>query len=292
MSWFRSALSIGAEAANAGGKAVGTGFVRASSFASSVVQRAGDAVLLAGDAVEHGAKMVYEHAEHAVGGTSARQHNSFRHAVRRIEEVAMLARGAERKEALLRWLGALADISAESEQAEQGEKELAALQQLGMGLALGGDGAGGGGSNGGGGKGKSESEEGGAGEAVAADEGAGEAGEVAEESAAVNKAEATGPPAAAHGGGGTTLCPPRAPRRRCLGCCSTTPNAPHQALTFRDVFLHSQALENVVASLVMDPGDDEEYWLLRNLFRCSPRSLLTLLPFAPQNPGHNSSERS
>ncbi|GJP36875.1 hypothetical protein CLOM_g21340 [Closterium sp. NIES-68] len=287
MSWFRSALSIGAEAANAGGKAVGTGFVRASSFASSVVQRAGDAVLLAGDAVEHGAKMVYEHAEHAVGGTSARQHNSFRHAVRRIEEVAMLARGAERKEALLRWLGALADISAESEQAEQGEKELAALQQLGMGLALGGDGAGG-------------SEEGGAGEAVAADEGAGEAGEVAEESAAVNKAEATGPPAAAHGGGGggggggaaaaaaaaagsdggvrEGVAPPSAsPQHHPLPSPRTQakmsrvlfhdPNAPHQALTFRDVFLHSQALENVVASLVMDPGDDEEYWLLRNLFR-------------------------
>ncbi|CAI5999941.1 unnamed protein product [Closterium sp. NIES-64] len=166
MSWFRSALSIGAEAANASGKAVGSGFERASSFASSVVQRANDAVLLAGDAVEQGAKMVYEHAEHAVGGALARQHNSFRHAVRRIEEVAMLACGAERKEALARWLGALAEISAEREQAERGEKELAALQKLGMGLALGGNAAAGGGSDGGGGSGKNDSAEGGAGEAA------------------------------------------------------------------------------------------------------------------------------
>ncbi|CAI5524959.1 unnamed protein product [Closterium sp. Naga37s-1] len=339
MSWFRSALSIGAEAANASGKAVGSGFERASSFASSVVQRANDAVLLAGDAVEQGAKMVYEHAEHAVGGASARQHNSFRHAVRRIEEVAMLARGAERKEALARWLGALAEISAEREQAERGEKELAALQQLGMGLALGGSAAAGGGSDGGGGSGKNDSAEGGAGEAAGqraaeADGGGGQAGEGAEEGGGEGAGKGAGESDSTSGSGVREgLAPPSASPRRLPAPPSAPPhskvsrvsemarvwwvsemarvwwvsemarvwwvsemarvwwvsemarvwwvivkawhgevlfhdpNAPHQPLTFRDVFLHSQALENMVASLVMDPGDDEEFWLLRNLFR-------------------------
>ncbi|CAI5464630.1 unnamed protein product [Closterium sp. Yama58-4] len=285
MSWFRSALSIGAEAANASGKAVGSGFERASSFASSVVQRANDAVLLAGDAVEHGAKLVYEHAEHAVGGASARQHNSFRHAVRRIEEVAMLARGAERKEALARWLGALAEISAEREQAERGEKELAALQQLGMGLALGGSAAAGGGSDGGGGNGKNDSAEGERGaagqRAVGADGGGGQAGEGAEEGGGGEGAgKSAGESEGMSGSGGREgLAPPSASPRRLPAPPSAPPhskvsrvlfhdpNAPHQPLTFRDVFLHSQALENMVASLVMDPGDDEEFWLLRNLFR-------------------------
>ncbi|CAI5964376.1 unnamed protein product [Closterium sp. NIES-65] len=360
MSWFRSALSIGAEAANASGKAVGSGFERASSFASSVVQRANDAVLLAGDAVEQGAKMVYEHAEHAVvrlpataaaaadaatlcerpprhslripstarpryafaaaaclhspsrlsaqhvplppshglanprvstfpppaqGGASARQHNSFRHAVRRIEEVAMLARGAERKEALARWLGALAEISAEREQAERGEKELAALQQLGMGLALGGNAAAGGGSDGGGGSGKNDSAEGGAGEAAGqraaeADRGGGQAGEGAEEGGGEGAGKGAGESDGTSGSGVREgLAPPSASPRRLPAPPSAPPhskvsrvlfhdpNAPHQPLTFRDVFLHSQALENMVASLVMDPGDDDEFWLLRNLFR-------------------------
>ncbi|CAI7754886.1 unnamed protein product [Closterium sp. NIES-54] len=285
MSWFRSALSIGAEAANASGKAVGSGFERASSFASSVVQRANDAVLLAGDAVEQGAKMVYEHAEHAVGGASARQHNSFRHAVRRIEEVAMLARGAERKEALARWLGALAEISAERDQAERGEKELAALQQLGMGLALGGSAAAGGGSDGGGGSGKNDSADGGAGEAAGqraaeADGGGGQAGEGAEEGGGEGAGKGAGESDGTSGSGVREgLAPPSASPRRLPAPPSVPPhskvsrvlfhdpNAPHQPLTFRDVFLHSQALENMVASLVMDPGDDEEFWLLRNLFR-------------------------
>ncbi|CAI7866350.1 unnamed protein product [Closterium sp. NIES-53] len=297
MSWFRSALSIGAEAANASGKAVGSGFERASSFASSVVQRANDAVLLAGDAVEQGAKMVYEHAEHAVGGASARQHNSFRHAVRRIEEVAMLARGAERKEALARWLGALAEISAERDQAERGEKELAALQQLGMGLALGGSAAAGGGSDGGGGSGKNDSADGGAGEAAGqraaeADGGGGQAGEGAEEGGGEGAGKGAGESDGTSGSGVREgLAPPSASPRRLPAPPSVPPhskvsrvlfhdpNAPHQPLTFRDVFLHSQALENMVASLVMDPGDDEEFWLLRNLFRCPPSLLHPPSPF-------------
>ncbi|CAI7810648.1 unnamed protein product [Closterium sp. NIES-53] len=108
MSWIRSNLAK-----------VGT-------FAGSVVQKAGDAVergakmvyeqaesaVKAGDAVERGAKMVYEQAESAVVG---RPHNSFRHAIRRIEEVASFARGSERKEALARWLAALSDIQQEND---------------------------------------------------------------------------------------------------------------------------------------------------------------------------------
>ncbi|CAI7890217.1 unnamed protein product [Closterium sp. NIES-54] len=98
MSWFRSALNRAAEAAGAGGRSVAPNFDRVKAYAGHVVQRAGDAV--AG-----GAKMVLERA------VPGRNLNNFRHAVRRLDEVSLLARGRERRDALARWLAALKELS-------------------------------------------------------------------------------------------------------------------------------------------------------------------------------------
>jgi hypothetical protein len=45
---------------------------------------------------------------------SGRNLNNFKHAVRRLDEVALNAREEERKQALTRWLGALKDIDKET----------------------------------------------------------------------------------------------------------------------------------------------------------------------------------
>ncbi|CAI5493344.1 unnamed protein product [Closterium sp. Naga37s-1] len=262
MSWIRSNLAK-----------VGT-------FAGSVVQKAGDAV-------ERGAKMVYEQAESAVVG---RPHNSFRHAVRRIEEVATFARGSERKEALARWLAALSDIQQENdrlqahfqrrkkrqekgerktqeenkqEEAKDGEAEgvEARLSQVQT------DGA----------EGKtesvaaeadSESKDGvvGDGEKTGAEAGsksaaAGDiaaAGEEAEEVASVGDGSLQDEAA------------PSLSKSASTGRASMVlfydPDAGNEALNFRDVFLRSSALELIVASMVVAPGDEDEMALLRGLF--------------------------
>eukprot|EP00249_Psilotum_nudum_P015930 c25584_g1_i1 orf=559-2697(-) len=90
MSWLRSAIN---KAAEVGGKNIAPNLSRT---VRSVAQHAGQAV--AG-----GAKLVQDRL-------SGRNLNSFKHAVRRLDEVALNARGTERVQALARWLGALVEI--------------------------------------------------------------------------------------------------------------------------------------------------------------------------------------
>ncbi|BBN03953.1 hypothetical protein MPTK1_3g00870 [Marchantia polymorpha subsp. ruderalis] len=98
MSWIRSAFN---KAAEVGGKNLGPNLTKTvKTYAGSVYQQAGHAV--AG-----GAKIVQDRL-------SGRNLNNFKHAVRRLDEVALSSRGEERKQALLRWLGALKDIDKET----------------------------------------------------------------------------------------------------------------------------------------------------------------------------------
>lgn len=90
MAWLRSAIS---KAAEVGGKNIAPNLSRT---VRTVAQHAGQAV--AG-----GAKLVQDRL---VG----RNLNSFKNAVKRLDEVAQNARGVERVQALARWLGALKEI--------------------------------------------------------------------------------------------------------------------------------------------------------------------------------------
>ncbi|CAI5936948.1 unnamed protein product [Closterium sp. NIES-64] len=334
MSWIRSNLAK-----------VGT-------FAGSVVQKAGDAV-------ERGAKMVYEQAESAVVG---RPHNSFRHAVRRIEEVATFARGSERKEALARWLAALSDIQQENdrlqahfqrrkkrqEKGEKGERktqEENKQEEVTVESAASADGSAATGAAGAAAE-ADASDAGAAGAAVSSDrtDGLGAEGVVADragdegkdgasvtegnqakdgegegvgarlsqvqtdgaegktESVAaeadseskdgvVGDGEKTGAEAgsksaeagdiAAAGeeaeevasvgdGSSQDEAAPSLSKSASTGRASMVlfydPDAGNEALNFRDVFLRSSALELIVASMVVAPGDEDEMALLRGLF--------------------------
>ncbi|CAI5458876.1 unnamed protein product [Closterium sp. Yama58-4] len=325
MSWIRSNLAK-----------VGT-------FAGSVVQKAGDAV-------ERGAKMVYEQAESAVVG---RPHNSFRHAVRRIEEVASYARGSERKEALARWLAALSDIQqeidrlqahfqrrkkkqvkgerkaqeenrkeevmAESAASAEGSAETgasgaaaeAAAGDAGAAVSSGrteGVGAEGAVTDRAGGEGNASVTEGDQakehGEAQGVDAGTSEVqadgAEAKSESVAAesggeskdwvvgdgadakagSKSEKAGDIAAAGeeaeevasigDGSSQDEAAPSLTKSASTGRASMVlfydPDAGNEALNFRDVFLRSSALELIVASVVVAPGDEDEMALLRGLF--------------------------
>ncbi|CAI5508934.1 unnamed protein product [Closterium sp. Naga37s-1] len=335
MSWIRSNLAK-----------VGT-------FAGSVVQKAGDAV-------ERGAKMVYEQAESAVVG---RPHNSFRHAVRRIEEVASLARGSERKEALARWLAALSDIQQENDRLqahfqrrkkrqEKGEKggkgerktqeenqqeevtaESAASADGSAATGAAGAAAEAGASDAGAsvssgrtegvgaegevvdragdeGKDRASVTEGnqakahgeaeiveaglsqmqadgaeGKTESVAAESGReskdgvvgvgaeaeAEAGSKSAEAGDIAAAEEEAEEVASIGDGSSQdEAAPSLTKSALTGRASMVlfydPDAGNEALNFRDVFLRSSALELIVASMVVAPGDEDEMALLRGLF--------------------------
>ncbi|GJP83850.1 hypothetical protein CLOP_g13952 [Closterium sp. NIES-67] len=267
MSWFRSALNRAAEAAGAGGRSVAPNLERVKAYAGHVVQRAGDAV--AG-----GAKMVLERA------VPGRNLNNFRHAVRRLDEVSLLARGRERQDALARWLAALKELSdddqgdalayeaelAHGAQAEGAQGEAAQGEDVpahipgvdappeaagaegeggGMGGALVEDAeAGGGGGGGGGGR-----------------EGAGGMGMRGLQSPRVRGGSFGSGPGAAS---------PRA--RSGEGAPSVGSVLFHDAanpgvpLTFRDVFLCSKALENIVVSFIMDAPSPMEERMLADMF--------------------------
>ncbi|PIA52936.1 hypothetical protein AQUCO_01000653v1 [Aquilegia coerulea] len=91
MSWIRSAVS---KAVEVGGKNNLTRTVR--NYADSVVQQAGQAVA-------EGAKLLQDRI-------GARNFKSFRHTVKRLEEVAVSCRGEQRLQLLRRWLVALKEI--------------------------------------------------------------------------------------------------------------------------------------------------------------------------------------
>ncbi|CAI5463411.1 unnamed protein product [Closterium sp. Yama58-4] len=208
MSWFRSALNRAAEAAGAGGRSVAPNFDRVKAYAGHVVQRAGDAV--AG-----GAKMVLERA------VPGRNLNNFRHAVRRLDEVSLLARGSERRDALARWLAALKELS-DSDHADG----IAYAAELAQGAQA--DGAQG---------------EGAQGEDVPAHiPGVDAPPEATPRARAAEDAPSVG---------------------SVLFHDAANPGVP---LTFRDVFLCSKALENIVVSFIMDPPSPGEEQMLADMF--------------------------
>lgn len=169
MSWLRSAISKAAEVGNK------TNLSRtAKTLADAVLQQAAG-----------GAKIVQDRL-------SGRNLNSFKNAVRRLDEVALNARKLERVQALARWLAALQDI----------QRTL----------------------NGG------------------------------------------------KSGGGTES--PRVPQdddsaspRRASSIYFLDPDTGSgEPLNFRDVFLHSQALENIVTSMILEAPVEEEVTMLLEMF--------------------------
>ncbi|CAK9868418.1 unnamed protein product [Sphagnum jensenii] len=169
MSWLRSAISKAAEVGNK------TNLSRtAKTFADAVLQQAAG-----------GAKIVQDRL-------SGRNLNSFKNAVRRLDEVALNARKLERVQALARWLAALQDIQ----------------RTLNGGKA----------------------------------------------------------------GAGTES--PRAPQdddsaspRRASSIYFLDPDTGSgEPLNFRDVFLHSQALENIVTSMILEAPVEEEVTMLLEMF--------------------------
>ena len=48
-----------------------------------------------------------------------KNYNNFKHAVKRLDEVSLNARGEERSQALARWLGALKDLDRDSKQGQE-----------------------------------------------------------------------------------------------------------------------------------------------------------------------------
>ncbi|CAI7891131.1 unnamed protein product [Closterium sp. NIES-54] len=310
----------------------------------------GSVVQKAGDAVERGAKMVYEQAESAVARGAVernfkmvyvqaqstvvsyalfvgRPHNSFRHAIRRIEEVASFARGSERKEALARWLAALSDIQQENDRlqaqfqrrkkrqekeerktqggnqqeevtaesaasAEGSASDAGAAVSSGRTEGVGAEGAvadraddegkdhasvteGNQAKDG-----EAEGVEAGLSSQVQTDGAEGKTEEhkyrpqVGSKSAEAGDIAAAGEEAeeVASVGDGSSQdegAPPlskSASTGRASMVLFYDPDAGNEALNFRDVFLRSSALELIVASMVVAPGDEDEMALLRGLF--------------------------
>eukprot|EP00245_Coleochaete_scutata_P003826 TRINITY_DN1577_c0_g1_i1.p1 TRINITY_DN1577_c0_g1~~TRINITY_DN1577_c0_g1_i1.p1 ORF type:complete len:757 (-),score=221.17 TRINITY_DN1577_c0_g1_i1:983-3253(-) len=179
MSWLRSALN---KASEIGGKSLPPAILRTGrSFAGSVYQTTGHAI--AG-----GAKIVQDRL-------SGRRYNDFKHAVRKLDEVALNARGEERYQALARWLGALKDINREAERAASSERRASGTDYA----------------------------------------------EVDEE--------------------GSSPQPSRA--SLVLFYDSDISN---ESLTFRDVFLRSHALENIVTSLIYEAPEEEEVSMVLEMF--------------------------
>ncbi|KAL2636405.1 hypothetical protein R1flu_007884 [Riccia fluitans] len=184
MSWIKSALN---RAAEVGGKNLGPNLTKTvRNYAGSVYQQAGHAV--AG-----GAKIMQDRL-------SGRNLNNFKHAVRRLDEVALSSRGEERKQALLRWLGALKDI-------DKVTKSFSRRDSF------------------------SGSHDGSSSPRLSLD--SSEAG----------------------------LSP-----RRASMVLFYDPETSGEPLNFRDVFLRSHALENIVTSSILEAPDEEEVSMLLEIF--------------------------
>ncbi|GLJ05915.1 hypothetical protein SUGI_0028140 [Cryptomeria japonica] len=175
MSWLRNAMNRAAEV-GVGGRNNLTRTVK--TYAGTVVQQAGQAVA-------EGAKIIQDRM-------SVRNMNNFKHAVRRLEEVALSARGMERFQALGRWLVALKEIEKDSK----------------SGLPI---------------------------------------GDRNNEQAQIPEDE-------------------RASPRKASLVLFYDSDSGTQPMNFRDVFLHSQALENIAISMILEVPSDDEVPLLLELF--------------------------
>ncbi|ERN12252.1 uncharacterized protein LOC18440465 isoform X2 [Amborella trichopoda] len=173
MSWLRSAVS---KAVEVGGKNNLTRTVR--NYADTVVQHAGQAVA-------EGAKIFQDRM-------GARNFKSFKHTVKRLEEVAVSCRGMERIQLLRRWLLALKEI------------------------------------------------------------------EMASEVSGDNKEKNQESP---HVLDDTNLSP-----RKALLVLYFDSDMVGEPMNFRDVFLHSQAIEGIILSMILEAPSDDEVSLLLEIF--------------------------
>ncbi|KAK1320369.1 hypothetical protein QJS10_CPA03g01428 [Acorus calamus] len=171
MSWLRSAVN---RAVEVGGKNNITRTVK--NYADTVVHQAGQAV--AG-----GAKIIQERM-------GARNYQSFRHTVKRLEEVAVTCRGLQRTQLLRRWLVALKEV----ERVSGGSHENRSFEQP---------------------QGSEESDS--------------------------------------------------SPKKASL-VLFLDPDLGGEPMTFRDVFLHSQALEGITLSMILEAPNEEEVSLLLEIF--------------------------
>ncbi|KAK1286959.1 hypothetical protein QJS10_CPB20g00837 [Acorus calamus] len=171
MSWLRSAVN---KAVEVGGKNNITRTVK--NYADTVVHQAGQAV--AG-----GAKIIQERM-------GARNYQSFRHTVKRLEEVAVTCRGLQRTQLLRRWLVALKEV----ERVSGGSHENRSSEQP---------------------QGSEESDS--------------------------------------------------SPKKASL-VLFLDPDLGGEPMTFRDVFLHSQALEGITLSMILEAPNEEEVSLLLEIF--------------------------
>lgn len=173
MSWLRTAMN---KAAEVGGK---------NNLSRTVKNYAGTVVQHAGQAVVEGAKLFQDRI-------SVRNPNSFKLAVRRLEEVALSVRGIERVQALRRWLVAIKQIDKDSKSTVHlGERN-------------------------------------------------NEQGHISDDGSA-------------------------SPKKASM-VLFYDPDNGDEPMNFRDVFLHSQALENIATSMILEAPSDDEVSLLLGLF--------------------------
>eukprot|EP00271_Cylindrocystis_brebissonii_P016491 TRINITY_DN4014_c0_g2_i1.p1 TRINITY_DN4014_c0_g2~~TRINITY_DN4014_c0_g2_i1.p1 ORF type:complete len:859 (-),score=275.83 TRINITY_DN4014_c0_g2_i1:1017-3593(-) len=221
MSWLRGALQRAADGSK-------SNLGRARTFAGSVVLNAGTAV--------GRAKAVLERAN-----LSGKSYNNFHHAVRRLDEVSLSARGAERVQALARWLGALREL-------DRGAGAGEARRALSQGVAPEGEG-----------EGAAEGEEG-------ISDPSARSGAAKEEGAAPRTGSTGAEQEGGEDKGGTQQSSGESSSRGVSTVLFYDPELSSEALTFRDVFLRSNALQNITVSLILDPPQDEEVKMLLEMF--------------------------